>query len=117
MIQELQSYVENLENLAQQQKEEIHRVNEKNKIYQRQSKNPTVRSKLGEEFAGDGTDLPPKLRAIIEDNRVLRDRAKKYKEEASKTKKTVTSQEQQLLKLQDKITALNEKLAGLRYAF
>lgn len=113
MIQELQSYIENLENLAQQQKEEIHRVNEQNKVWKRQSKNPTVRSKLGEEFAGDGTDLPPKLRAIIEDNRVLRDRAKKYKEEASKTKKTVTTQEQQLLKLQDKISSLNEKLAAL----
>ena len=113
MIQELQSYIENLENLAQQQKEEIHRVNEQNKVWKRQTKNPAVRSKLGEEFAGDGTDLPPKLRAIIEDNRVLRDRAKKYKEEASKTKKTVTTQEQQLLKLKDKVNALNEKLAAL----
>lgn len=113
MIQELQSYIENLENLAQQQKEKIHRVNEQNKVWKRQTKNPTVRSKLGEEFAGDGTDLPPKLRAIIEDNRVLRDRAKKYKEEASKTMKTVTTQEKQLLKLKDKITSLNEKLAAL----
>ena len=65
MIQELQSYIENLENLAQQQKEEIHRVNEQNKVWKRQTKNPTVRSKLGEEFAGDGTDLPPKLRASL----------------------------------------------------
>ncbi|QDZ23840.1 Lebercilin domain-containing protein [Chloropicon primus] len=113
MIQELQSYIENLENLAQQQKEEIHRVNEQNKVWKRQTKNPAVRSKLGEEFAGDGTDLPPKLRAIIEDNRVLRDRAKKYKEEASKTSQTVKAQEQQLLKLKDKVSALNEKLASL----
>lgn len=113
MIQELQSYIENLENLAQQQKEEIHRVNEQNKVWKRQTKNPAVRSRLGEEFAGDGTDLPPKLRAIIEDNRVLRDRAKKYKEEASKTKKTVDTQEKQLLKLKDKVAGLNEKLAAL----
>ena len=56
MIQELQSYIENLENLAQQQKEEIHRVNEQNKVWKRQTKNPAVRSRLGEEFAGDGTE-------------------------------------------------------------
>ena len=113
MIQELQSYIESLESLAQQQKEEIHRVSEQNKIYARQTRNPQSRPKLGEEFAGDGTDLPPKLRAIIEDNRVLKDRAKKYKDEVSKTKQTVTSQEQQILKLQDKLKSVSEKLTAL----
>ena len=63
---------------------------------------------MGEELGADGTDLPPRTRAMFEDNRMMKDRVKKYKDKVAQNERTITLQQQQVLKLQDKWTQPRE---------
>ena len=84
------------------------RLTEENKAFGRKLKQAPQRPKLGEEFGADGTDLPPRTRAMFEDNRRMKDRVKKYKDKVAQTERTITLQQQQVLKLQDKWTQPRE---------
>ena len=63
---------------------------------------------MGEELGADGTDLPPRTRAMFEDNRMMKDRVKKCKDKVAQNERTITLQQQQVLKLQDKWTQPRE---------
>ena len=103
-----QHYIEHIESLAQQRKNQVIRLTEENKAFGRKLKQAPQRPKLGEEFGADGTDLPPRTRAMFEDNRMMKDRVKKYKDKVAQNERTITLQQQQVLKLQDKWTQPRE---------
>lgn len=53
-----------------------------------------------------GSEVPPKIRALIEDAKGLKVRAKKFKDQCAAHERTITSQQSQISKLTDKIAAL-----------
>ena len=44
-----------------------------------------------------GADLPPKLRAVMEDNRMLKDQVRKYKQKVSDQERSASTQQKQML--------------------
>lgn len=58
----------------------------------------------------NSTDLPPKMRRVFEDLRMLKERVKKYKDQVSISERTISARDNQILKLQDKNQALSALL-------
>ena len=111
-----QHYIEHIESLAQQRKNQVIRLTEENKAFGRKLKQAPQRPKLGEEFGADGTDLPPRTRAMFEDNRMMKDRVKKCKDKVAQNERTITLQQQQVLKLQDKCSSLEASLQACTHS-
>ena len=57
-----------------------------------------------------GADLPPKLRAVMEDNRMLKDQVRKYKQKVSDQERSASTHQKQMLKLQNRCQKLAEAL-------
>ena len=58
----------------------------------------------------NSTDLPPKMRRVFEDLRMLKERVKKYKEQVSTYERTISQRDAQILKLQDRNQQLSDTL-------
>jgi len=53
-----------------------------------------------------GSEVPPRIRALIEDAKGLKVRVKKYKDQCAAHERTITSQQSQIARLADKAAAL-----------
>ena len=60
-----------------------------------------------------GSEVPPKIRALIEDAKGLKVRVKKYKDQCGAHERTISSQQAQITKLTDKVSALEGALKKL----
>jgi len=110
LISNLQAYIDSVEELAAQRKLELDKVVEREKELERdRRKEKRERVARSEEF-DTITDMPPKLRSLTEDIKVLKDRVKKYKEKCTAHERTISAQQSQILKLTDKVAGLEETL-------
>ncbi len=108
-----QQYIESVESLAQSRQDQVQKLQREKKDIARQLKGSGgggTRAKFGEDFAMGGADLPPKLRAVMEDNRMLKDQVRKYKQKVSDQERSASTQQKQMLKLQNRCQKLTEAL-------
>ena len=108
-----QQYIESVESLAQSRQDQVQKLQREKKDIAWQLKGNGgggTRAKFGEDFAMGGADLPPKLRAVMEDNRMLKDQVRKYKQKVSDQERSASTQQKQMLKLQNRCQKLAEAL-------
>ena len=99
--------------MVQSRQDQVQKLQREKKDIARQLKGSGgsgARAKYGEDFAMGGADLPPKMRAVMEDNRMLKDQVKKYKQKVSEQERSAATQQKQMLKLQNRCQRLSEAL-------
>ncbi|PNW72945.1 hypothetical protein CHLRE_14g612750v5 [Chlamydomonas reinhardtii] len=117
LLHDLQDYIASVESLAAEQKKELERVKEE----KRDMEKFMARAEAHAERQSGGTaldftvsevaDLPPRMRALVEDNRGLRDTVKNYKKRNQTLEHTVTQQQNQVLALSEANERLKAQLA------
>mmetsp|Transcript_27222 Transcript_27222/g.89218 ORF Transcript_27222/g.89218 Transcript_27222/m.89218 type:complete len:494 (+) Transcript_27222:95-1576(+) len=118
LLSDLQDYVAGVEALAARRKLDLERAEEEKQVFERKTKALEARMAKQSLAAKEDAmsfdalgDLHPKVRSMLEDSKVLKSRVKAYKEKCSAHERTITAQQQQVLKLTDKVAALEESLA------
>eukprot|EP00873_Tetraselmis_striata_P038038 jgi/Tetstr1/458302/TSEL_000341.t1 len=125
LMHDLQEYIVTVEAISAKRKAEIDRLKEANRDMERLLKmnKQAARRKEGSAnesptLAGPKTgfgdianqDIPPKVRGIIEDNRMLKEEVKSYRDKHRQGERTIAAQQQQINKMKDEVEALRGKL-------
>ena len=106
----LQDYISEVETIAENRGRELQKTKEQK--HQLVSINKRLESGNGGAAAAlnfdtlQGSEVPPKVRALIEDAKGMKVRCKKFKDQCAAHERTISSQQSQISKLQDKISAL-----------
>eukprot|EP00243_Klebsormidium_subtile_P001275 TRINITY_DN1218_c0_g1_i1.p1 TRINITY_DN1218_c0_g1~~TRINITY_DN1218_c0_g1_i1.p1 ORF type:complete len:539 (+),score=126.64 TRINITY_DN1218_c0_g1_i1:61-1617(+) len=112
IMQELQKYIAHVESLAAHRKMEIEKLNEEKRDLEKLLRLPTDRPALLKaptigEIRGDE---PSQVKFLLEDIRVLKDRVRKYKERSQSGDRQIAAQQNQILRLQDRVATLEGSL-------
>ena len=112
LLQDLQQYVQGVESEAASCRHQLHELQDKKRELERLNKPGREKSKRYDdpsEFM-NSRDLPPKMRSLFEDLRILKGRVKKYKDQVAACERTISARDAQILKLQDKNQQLSDTL-------
>lgn len=118
LIGELQSYIDALENVAASRKVELDRIRDQKHgvekmLYHFQQRDGHMRQ--GELFTSlERADMPPRIRAILEDNKMLVDKVRKYKSKCHVAERMIAEQRQHFTMYQDEILKLKTQKKALR---
>lgn len=118
LIGELQDYIDALENVAASRKVELDRIRDQKHgvekmLYHFQQRDGHMRQ--GELFTSlERADMPPRIRAILEDNKMLVDKVRKYKSKCHIAERMIVEQRQQFTMYQDEILKLRTQKKALR---
>eukprot|EP00232_Nephroselmis_pyriformis_P013581 CAMPEP_0182896634 /NCGR_PEP_ID=MMETSP0034_2-20130328/26393_1 /TAXON_ID=156128 /ORGANISM="Nephroselmis pyriformis, Strain CCMP717" /LENGTH=289 /DNA_ID=CAMNT_0025030505 /DNA_START=76 /DNA_END=942 /DNA_ORIENTATION=- len=110
LMNDLQGYVVSLEDQSAKYKSQVEALKEEKKDLLRQSRGTRKGPDHTDFSLLGGDDLPPKVRALMEDNRMLKDQTKKMKESEKTNERTITKQQNEIIKLQEKVESLDEML-------
>ncbi|KAG2447673.1 hypothetical protein HYH02_007587 [Chlamydomonas schloesseri] len=117
LLHDLQDYIASVESLAAEQKKELERVKEEKRDMEKFLARAEAHAERQSGVAGldftvsEVADLPPRMRALVEDNRGLRDTVKNYKKRNQTLEHTVTQQQNQVLALAEANERLKAQLA------
>ncbi|KAG2422995.1 hypothetical protein HXX76_015593 [Chlamydomonas incerta] len=117
LLHDLQDYIASVESLAAEQKKELERVKEEKRDMEKFLARAEAHAERQSGGAGldftvsEVADLPPRMRALVEDNRGLRDTVKNYKKRNQTLEHTVTQQQNQVLALSEANERLKAQLA------
>ncbi|GIL78973.1 hypothetical protein Vretimale_190 [Volvox reticuliferus] len=117
LLHDLQEYISSVECLAAEQKRELEKVREEKRDMER----CLARAEVAAQERGPGpvldfsvsevADLPPRLRALVEDNRGLRELVKRYKFRNASLEHQLVQSQAQILALADANERLKQSLA------
>eukprot|EP00798_Chlamydomonas_sp_ICE-L_P031451 gene31451-6632_t len=112
MLHDLQDYISSVEALAGEHKRELERVKEEKKDIEKAFyKVDSGEDKYLLDFNhSELSDMPPKLRAVFEENRVLKEKLKKYKGRNQESENELTKRQNRILVLEDSVGMLKQQL-------
>jgi len=114
MLHDLQDYIKGVEAVANARKEELEKLYEERRDVERKARLNRANSTANEtdyNYFANMMDIPTKVRALHEDVKYQKDKLRKYKERTNASERTVITQQQQILKLNDKYKVVSEALA------
>eukprot|EP00959_Pyramimonas_sp_CCMP1952_P122407 2559028-Pyramimonas_sp.AAC.1 len=116
MLQDLQEYIKGVEAIANARKEELEKLYEERREDGRKEKLKRANFKHAESESGNFMhmeNIPKKAQSLHEDIKMQKGKARKYKEKAHASERTVIVQQQQLNKLGDKLKVVSEALSAV----
>uniref|UniRef100_A0A7S0WH37 Lebercilin domain-containing protein n=1 Tax=Pyramimonas obovata TaxID=1411642 RepID=A0A7S0WH37_9CHLO len=116
MLQDLQEYIKGVEAIANARKDELEKLYEERREEERREKLRRANFKHAESASGNFmqmADIPKKVQSLHEDIKAQKDKARKYKEKANDSERSVLVQQQQLNKLEDKLKVVSEALSAV----
>ncbi|GFR42725.1 hypothetical protein Agub_g3643 [Astrephomene gubernaculifera] len=115
LLHDLQEYISSVESLAAEQKRELEKVREEKrdmeKYLARSEAHPERSANVVDYSGSEVADLPPRMRALVEDNRGLREMIKKYKYRTQSLEHQASQQQSQVLALAEANERLKQSLA------
>ncbi|KAG1654767.1 hypothetical protein FOA52_015327 [Chlamydomonas sp. UWO 241] len=112
-IWRLSEYINKVENTAAQQKKDLVRVRAEKKQYEATVNRvhaAGVRTSVEDFSVAAISDMPPRLRAMFEENKVLSDRVKKNRESSMSMDAELAKRNSQILVLEGSLNALKKQL-------
>eukprot|EP00775_Hariotina_reticulata_P010629 gene10629-10787_t len=116
LLHDLQEYVSSLQQQVGDQEKELQQLKADRHMAQRTSRKELMSAAdkpacIQQFHAAEIADLPPRLRALFEDNKVLKEEAKRYKARAKEAEQLAAKQEQQLLAANEQVRKLKSQMA------
>ncbi|MEW5311041.1 MAG: hypothetical protein WDW38_002787 [Sanguina aurantia] len=112
LVHDLQDYIVSMETLALEQRRELDRVKEEKKDLEKVVHKAEMHAEkpgLNTEWVLS-TDLPPRLRSIVEDNKALKDKLRKYRLNNTSLEALMLQKEARLLVIADTNVRLRTQL-------
>eukprot|EP00899_Mesostigma_viride_P020875 jgi/Mesvir1/2878/Mv13957-RA.1 len=109
LLNDLQAYIQSVESLAAQRKAEVELLLQEKKDNDRMHR-LVDRSKSVNLHVSSADENSPQVRALVEDNKVMKDRVRKYKDRCRELERANGSLTSQNLKLADKVKELTRTL-------
>ncbi|KAL6763940.1 hypothetical protein V8C86DRAFT_2484466 [Haematococcus lacustris] len=116
LLHDLQEYITGVEALTLEQRQQLERLKGERRDAERVLYRLEVQSDRGgalNDFfrASEVADLPPKLRAVFEENRLMKEKLRKYKARTMLLEQQVSQRNSQILVLEGTIVSLKQQLA------
>ena len=113
LVHQLQSYIADVEALATERGHALMRAATEQRALRRSFEAPPPPAQLSPipGTVASLSDLPPRIRAVVEDNRSMKEQLKRTKKANGTHERTIANQQQQIVNLEKKLEALKETLA------
>mmetsp|Transcript_10654 Transcript_10654/g.29185 ORF Transcript_10654/g.29185 Transcript_10654/m.29185 type:complete len:502 (+) Transcript_10654:85-1590(+) len=118
LLHELQDYINSVESLTNEQKQELLRLREEKKAMERMARHHGKASNGTLNLGGDIfrqsqlQELPPRLRAVLEDNKAMKEKLKSYKNRMLAAEHLTNQKNSQIIVMENAIASLKQQLAA-----
>ncbi|KAF5837608.1 hypothetical protein DUNSADRAFT_4111 [Dunaliella salina] len=118
LLHELQDYINSVESLTNEQKQELLRLREEKKAMERMTRHHGKASNGTVHLSGDFfrqsqlQELPPRLRAVLEDNKAMKEKLKNYKNRMLAAEHAANQKNSQIIIMENAISTLKQQLAA-----